>query len=72
MNDDVPDVALHCELCSNALLTIEHIMVECEQLGDTRRACPGKCNRNRTPNVGDLFGTNINIFEIVSFFEEYI
>ena len=32
MNDDVPDVAPHCELCNNVILTVQHIMLECEQL----------------------------------------
>ena len=36
MNDDVPDVAPHCELCNSAILTIKHILLECEQLRDTR------------------------------------
>ena len=32
------DVAPHCELCNNVFLSVKHIMVECEQLMDARRA----------------------------------
>ena len=32
MDNDVPDVAPHCELCNNALWSVTHIMVECQQL----------------------------------------
>ena len=39
MNDDVPDVAPKCKLCNSATLIIMHIMLECEQLRDTRRDC---------------------------------
>ena len=54
MKDDLPDVALHCELCNSAILTIKHIMVECEQLRDTGRDCLEMCRRNRSPNTRDL------------------
>ena len=27
MDNNVPDVAPHCELCNNALLSVKHIMV---------------------------------------------
>ena len=37
MDSDVPDVAPHFELCNNALLSVEHIMVECQQLVDARQ-----------------------------------
>ena len=39
VNNAVPDVAPHCELCNNASLSVKHIMMECEQLMDARRAC---------------------------------
>ena len=67
MDSDVPDVAPHCELCNNALLSVKHIMVECEQLRDARRACLGMCRNNRIPNMRDLLGRNIKICEIVNF-----
>ena len=27
MNNDVPDVAPHCELCNNAILTIKYLLL---------------------------------------------
>ena len=38
VNNDLPDVAPHCELCNNASLSVKHMM-ECEQLMDARQAC---------------------------------
>ena len=37
MDNDVPDVAPHCELCNNELFSVKHIMVECQQLVDARQ-----------------------------------
>ena len=51
MNDDVPGMAPHCELCNSAILTIKHIMLECEQLRDTRQACLEMCRLKRSPNM---------------------
>ena len=67
MNDDVPDVAPHCELCNCAILTIKHIMLECEQLRDTRQDCLKMCRRNRAPNTRDFLGNNLKFFEVVYF-----
>ena len=71
MNDDVPDVAPHCELCNSAILTIKHIMLKCDQLGNTRQDCLKMCRRNSSPNMRDLLGKNLKIFEVICFFEEY-
>ena len=67
MNDDVPDVAPHCELCNSAILTIKHVMLECEQLSHTRRDCLKMCRRNRAPNMRDLLGKNMKFFEVICF-----
>ena len=64
VNNDVPDVAPHCELCNNASLSVKHIMMECEQLMDARRACLQVYKRNREPNIGEFLGRNIRISEI--------
>ena len=40
MNDDVPDTAPICEVCNNAVMTVKHIMIECEQLANVRRKYP--------------------------------
>ena len=67
MNDDVPDVAPHCELCNSAILTIKHIMLEYEQWRDTGRSCLKMCRRNRAPNMRDFLGENVNYFEVICF-----
>ena len=59
MNDDVPDVAPHCEHCNSAILTNKRIMLECEQLRDTRQDCLQMCRRNRSPNIRDLLGKSM-------------
>ena len=51
MNDDVPDVAPHCKLCNSAILTIKHIMLECEQLSNARQDCLKMCRHNRAPTL---------------------
>ena len=67
VDNDVPDVAPHCELCNNASLSVKHIMMECEQLMDARRTCLEVYKRNREPNIGELLGGNIRISEILTF-----
>ena len=62
INDDVPDVAPHCELCNSAILTIRHIMLECEQLRDTRQDCLQMCRRNRAHIMRDFLGKNMKFF----------
>ena len=64
MDDDVHDVAPHCEFCNSAILTIKHIMVECEQLSDTRRDCLEMCRL-----TGHLIfvGKEHEFFEVVYF-----
>ena len=62
INDAVPDVAPHCELCNSAILTIKHFMLECEQLRDTRPDCLEMCRRNMAPNMRDLLEKNIHFF----------
>ena len=71
MIDDVPDVAPHCELCNSPILTIKHIMLECEQLRDTIQDCLKKCRCNRAPNMRDLLRKKMKFFEVICFFEEY-
>ena len=63
INDAVPVMAPHCELCNSAILTIKHIMLECEQLRDLRRDCLEMCRRNRSPNMRNLLGKNMKFFE---------
>ena len=61
MNDDVaslPDVALHCEVCNNALLSIKHIMVEYDPLWDTRQACLEMPEHNRAHDMRNIKYTN--------------
>ena len=67
VNNDVPDVAPHCEFCNNASLSVKHIMMKCEQLMDARRACLEVYKRNRETNNGELLGRNIRIGEILTF-----
>ena len=67
VNNDVPDVAPHCELCNNAFLSVKHIMMECEQLMDARQARIEVYKRNREPNIEELLERNIQISEIVTF-----
>ena len=54
MNNDVHDVAPHCELCNNALLSVKHIM-ECQQLVDARQTWLRMWKHNRVPNMRQLF-----------------
>ena len=63
VNNDVPDVAPHCELWNNASLCVKHM--ECEQLMEARRACLEVYKRNREPNVGKLLKRNIRIGEMI-------
>ena len=51
--------APHCELCNNASLSVKHIMMECEQLIDARRACLEVYKRDREPNIGEVYGSLI-------------
>ena len=67
MDNNVPDVALHCELCNNAILSVKHIMVECQQLLDARQTWLKTWKHNRVPNIRELLGNNIRINEIISF-----
>ena len=62
--NDVPDVAPHCKLCNNAILAIKHIMLECEQLKDARRACLEMCRRNRPIYMRDLLIKSPKFFEV--------
>ena len=48
-----------------AILTVKHIMLECEQLRVTRRACLDMCRRNRAPNMRDLLTKNMKSLEVV-------
>ena len=68
VNNDVHDVALHCKLFNNASLSVKHIMMECEQLIDARRACLEVYKRNRKTNIGELLGRNIRISEMAGTF----
>ena len=52
VDNDVPDVAPHSELCNNASLSVKQIMMECEQLMDARRTCLEVYKRNREHNIG--------------------
>ena len=54
MDNDVPDVEPHCELCNNALLSVKHIMVECQQLVDARQTWLKMWKHNRVPNIKKL------------------
>ena len=67
VNNDVPDVAPHCELRNNASLSVKNIMMECEQLMDARRASLEVYKHNREPNIGELLGSNRRISEILTF-----
>ena len=67
VKNDVPDMAPHCKHCNNASLSVKHIMMECEQLMDARRACLEVYKHNRESNIGELLGRNIRICEILTF-----
>ena len=67
MENDVPDVAPHSELCNNGLLSVKHIMVECQQLVDARQTWLKMWKHNRDPNIRELLVKNIRINEIISF-----
>ena len=51
MDNDVPDVAPHCELCNNALLSVEHIIVECQQLVDAMQTFLKMWKHNTVPKL---------------------
>ena len=61
------DVPPHCELCNKASLSVKHLMVECEQLFDARRAYLELYKRNRELNIGELLGIKIRICVILTF-----
>ena len=67
MDNDVPDVAPHCELRNNAHLSVKHIMVECQQLVDARQTWLKMWKHNRVPNIRELLRKKIRINEIISF-----
>ena len=66
IDNDVRDVAPHCELCNNTLLSVKHIMVECQQQVDDRQTWLKMWKHNRVPNIRELLGKNIRINEIIS------
>ena len=66
MDNDVPDVAPHCELCNNALLSVKHIMVECQQLVDARQTWLKMWKHIIVPNIREVLRKNIRINEIIS------
>ena len=53
-------------LCNNAIFTVKHIMLECEELRATRRACLEMCRRNRATNMR-FTEKEQNFFEVVYF-----
>ena len=67
VNNDVPDVSPHCELCNNASLSVILVIMESEQLIDARRACLEVYKYYMEPNIGELLGRSIRISEILTF-----
>ena len=67
MDNDAPDVAPHCELCNNALLSVKHL-VESRQLVDAMQTWLKMWKHNRVPNIRELLGKNIRINKIISVF----
>ena len=66
VDNDAPEVAPYCELCSNALLSVKY-MVECQKLMNARLTSLEMWKHNIMPIMRELLEKNLRINEI-SFF----
>jgi len=56
-----------CPVCGNARLTIEHVFLTCQLLGEARKRCFTLYKGNQAPNLLKLLGDGANIQEILKY-----
>lgn len=66
-DDQIPNLPPICELCNNANLTIEHILLKCTALNNTRRRCMSAVRNIVSPKLIDVLDGRREITETMKF-----
>ena len=62
MDNSIPDIPPLCELCNDAVMTVKHILVECDTLREARRRILGKEDVDMKMLLGSIIGKKMICF----------
>ena len=71
MNNEVQEPAPECPLCNRCIITVPHLLMECNVLDETRRRnLSFHADGVNNPTIGDILGDTVNITKIMNFLRE--